>query len=290
MSNVYKQQLANLKPTLADWGWNDRVTELYRSVFNASNIAHHSSKEEDILGDLRWRNDHKLPPGYKDAAKPDEGIGDVIIWNTLLDLAKQQKKDVIFVSNEEKADWRLRSGTETLMARPELRHEFYQRTGCHFYIMNWATFLEVVNATATTVAEAKRVQVVSQHSLEQIEKEIDAVLRKAEDIGRQYAELWAGPIEEKLGRERPYIEESIDILIDSLVQYRHIYENLGSHASNLTILDKQIGLLEEISKVSGHIKYIDVRQKHSPQEEIQSLLRLISEFSSTYSLWFMITL
>ena len=48
---------------------------------------------------------HHIPPGYKDAGKEDSGIGDLLIWHTILELGKVHKKSVIFVSGDEKPDW-----------------------------------------------------------------------------------------------------------------------------------------------------------------------------------------
>lgn len=70
----------------------------------------------------------KRPPGYKDAAKDDGGIGDFLIWKTLLSLASK-KKDLVFVTNEEKPDWFVRSGKEPLYPRPELVAEYKDASG-----------------------------------------------------------------------------------------------------------------------------------------------------------------
>ena len=56
-------------------------------------------------GAFRYAN--QIPPGYKDA-ETKEGIrqyGDLIIWKELLRYARQQKCDVIFVTNDAKPDW-----------------------------------------------------------------------------------------------------------------------------------------------------------------------------------------
>jgi hypothetical protein len=59
---------------------------------------------------------HRLPPGYRDAAKPENRLGDLIIWFELLEHSKNQyakatekaegkSLDVIFLTNDEKSDW-----------------------------------------------------------------------------------------------------------------------------------------------------------------------------------------
>lgn len=63
-------------------------------------------------GDVRIS--HRLPPGFKDSAKPENKYGDLIIWLEILEHLKTNKKlppkdniswNVLFVSNDEKPDW-----------------------------------------------------------------------------------------------------------------------------------------------------------------------------------------
>jgi PIN like domain len=49
----------------------------------------------------RYKN--KVPPGYKDASKDDGGIGDFLIWKTLLLLGEREKKDMAVCNREAKA-------------------------------------------------------------------------------------------------------------------------------------------------------------------------------------------
>lgn len=60
------------------------------------------------------RISHRLPPGFKDAAKTENKYGDLIIWLEILEHLKANKElppkdgkpwDVLFVSNDEKSDW-----------------------------------------------------------------------------------------------------------------------------------------------------------------------------------------
>jgi hypothetical protein len=49
----------------------------------------------------RYKN--KVPPGYKDASKDDGGIGDFLIWKTLLLLGEREKKGYGVCNREAKA-------------------------------------------------------------------------------------------------------------------------------------------------------------------------------------------
>ncbi len=157
-TNEYKEKLQALLRLLAEWGWSDRVSELYRKIFTTERIIHHSLEASELEADLRRRISHQIPPGYKDKGKPDDGVGDLIIWHSLINLAIKSAKPILFVCNEEKADWLVRSNNATLMPRPELTHEFIYRTKQHFAMLNWPRFLQLMNAKPKTVTEAEHVR------------------------------------------------------------------------------------------------------------------------------------
>ena len=150
----YKELVASLKQSLSEWGWDDRVSGLYRELFTKARLIGHDVKDDDFMKQLSWRYAHRVPPGYKDKAKPDEGVGDLAIWYSILHLGKARKKHVVFVCNETKHDWVYRSGDQPLTPRMELSMEFYRAAGCHFGLVNWPRFLELAGAKDVTVREA----------------------------------------------------------------------------------------------------------------------------------------
>lgn len=64
----------------------------------------------------------EVPPGYKDATKPDP-TGDYRIWCELIEFAKNSNRDVIFVTNDEKEDWYQIAHGQRIGPRPELKKE-----------------------------------------------------------------------------------------------------------------------------------------------------------------------
>ena len=119
--------------------------------------GHRDLTEMELQADLSRRTRLKLPPGYKDASKPDGGIGDVITWHSILRLGKTHRKNVLFVSNDEKPDWQVRTSNTNLSARPELREEFRLGTGQHFGILTYSKFLRVHEAKSEAVNAVERV-------------------------------------------------------------------------------------------------------------------------------------
>jgi hypothetical protein len=111
--------------TVKNWRGDDPVAQVYASVFLRETFVEQDEPlDEKLLEELRYRYENKIPPGYKDAGKPDGGIGDFLIWKSLLKLGTLHKKDLVFVTGEEKADWSVRANNEALYPRPELVDEY----------------------------------------------------------------------------------------------------------------------------------------------------------------------
>src|SRR4051794_29707537 len=75
------------------------------------------------------------------------------IWRTLLRVGGEKKRNVIFVSNDLKSDWMVKSGDDALFPRAELVDEFNRETEYHFWMMPFSRFLALLGAASTTVAE-----------------------------------------------------------------------------------------------------------------------------------------
>ncbi|MCC6393527.1 MAG: DUF4935 domain-containing protein [Bryobacterales bacterium] len=153
----YRQQLGSVIDHLAAWEWNDPVSVLYNRLFPAEAVFDTSKPLEDIRQEHVRRFSSKIPPGYKDNAKDDEGIGDLLIWMTILEVGSHRKTSVIFVSGEEKSDWWHRSENQHLYPRYELVDEFRRAsTGHSFHIIKFSRLLELFGASTTVVAEIRK--------------------------------------------------------------------------------------------------------------------------------------
>lgn len=54
------------------------------------------------------RIEHRLPPAFRDEGKPENRLGDLIIWLEILESSRARKAsfhNVLFVTNDEKSDW-----------------------------------------------------------------------------------------------------------------------------------------------------------------------------------------
>lgn len=89
----------------------------------------------------------RVPPGFKDSAKPDEAgdekkFGDLVLWMEMLGKAKAEKTAMIFVTDDRKEDWWLMSGSKTIGPRPELFAEFVAQTSQQILFYQPHRFLE----------------------------------------------------------------------------------------------------------------------------------------------------
>lgn len=149
----YRKSIGALVDQVKQWNWNDPVSLMYRKLFTKSQIIDIQIEKETLRKDLDYRYLHKIPPGFKDNGKPDDGIGDLIIWLTILEVAKT-KKNVVFVSGEEKTDWYHRSEKQALYPRFELISEFKRYSeGKTFLILKLSELLNVLGAAENIVKE-----------------------------------------------------------------------------------------------------------------------------------------
>lgn len=138
----YKNSVNKLVNVITGWRGNDPITVVYQQLFGGGVIVECSEAKEAVEKSWEERVRRKVPPGYKDSSKPDAGIGDYLIWLTILQLGRQHKKNLIFVTSEEKADWFVRSGREGIYARPELVDEYRRASnGAKFEIAGLSDIL-----------------------------------------------------------------------------------------------------------------------------------------------------
>ena len=93
------------------------------------------------------RYSEKIPPGYKDCKgkQGNDVYGDLLIWNEIIKKSNKDKKHIILVTGDVKEDWFLKYVGKTIGPRPELIHEFREKTQKMFYAYPTSQFLEFSN-------------------------------------------------------------------------------------------------------------------------------------------------
>lgn len=153
---VYEDRLTEMIGELRRWRGDDPITALYRKLFNSDNIIDAKESGEELSIGWAHRVNNEIPPGYKDSAKSDGGIGDYIIWRSILSIGFEKKLDLVFVTGDEKSDWYVRSSGEAVYPRPELVDEYRRASeGRKFSLMSLAAFLAEMKVEANVVEEIK---------------------------------------------------------------------------------------------------------------------------------------
>lgn len=143
---------------------DDAILDVILKLFDGkTGIAFSNEKLEEIKkeGEIRYKKE--IPPGYKDYKKSNtdtdnNAFGDLIVWKQILNYAKDKKKDIIFVTSDQKEDWWSIVRGKTLGPRIELKKEFYDYTGMKFHMYSMDGFIsnvESVRGNSSVVDEVK---------------------------------------------------------------------------------------------------------------------------------------
>lgn len=155
-----KESAKEVRRTIKKWGWNDPVTQAYRPVFSNDIIVSPGVDRDEVLEEMEKRYRQAIPPGYKDASKPDGGIGDFLIWKTILGLGETYKRSVVFISGDEKSDWLHGAEGSGFLPRFELQAEYRRVSEGHdLYIIPLSRLLELRQAEESSVAEIRTEEV-----------------------------------------------------------------------------------------------------------------------------------
>ena len=151
-----RKLLNNVESDILSWNWNDNVSKTYKEIFTEDIIVEVEKSKEELIKDLKYRIEHKIAPGYKDSNKLDDGIGDLIVWQTAMEIAKSKNMNLILVSNDQKNDWFYKQDKTGLYPKYELFDEFRRFTnGLSLQIINFPKFLEIQHAQEDTVKEVR---------------------------------------------------------------------------------------------------------------------------------------
>lgn len=181
----YRDKIDSLSEEVRKWNWNDPVSQFYKTLWTEETIIEMEFSEEDLVKELKFRQAYRVAPGYKDSSKIDDGIGDLIIWQTILEIGRDKNNDVIFVTNEEKNDWFYNEKKTNLLPKFELFDEFRRIShGKSIAIISLQDFLTIQEAKETTIAEVKELRAPSGYFT--IEPNVLlAELRKAHVIAKE---------------------------------------------------------------------------------------------------------
>ncbi|MEV5843149.1 PIN domain-containing protein [Streptomyces sp. NPDC051985] len=140
----------------------DVILERLASIFDGRvGAAYSEDVEKEVMTEALRRGKDKVPPGYIDVQqKAEKGVGDYFIWRQILDKAKSDSVDILFISTDVKEDWvRVQCGF-TIGPRPELVREIRDVAGVTYHQLPLAAFL----SRASRVLNVR----VSQDTIDQV--------------------------------------------------------------------------------------------------------------------------
>lgn len=121
---------------------NDELVKKILNIFNGKTGTPFSNEQlKKIEQEGEDRYNREIPPGYKDASKKKNDnltnnmYGDLIVWKQILEFAKTHKKNIIYVTNDQKEDWWNNVKGQTIGPRVELRKEFLSETNNKIFHM-----------------------------------------------------------------------------------------------------------------------------------------------------------
>lgn len=128
---------------------NSRVSSLFDSISKIFTGKVTEKLDQSDIGRIvlsgKERYKAKIPPGFSDDSKSDyvnffgtpveSKYGDLIIWEELIANCLDKRKNLIFITSDQKPDWVVYRNI-----RPDLAAEFHSRTGFFIYVYTLSEF------------------------------------------------------------------------------------------------------------------------------------------------------
>lgn len=162
---AYQKEIDRVVKTIRAWRSDDPVSEMYRQVFPRAVVDLNLSEEEQkaFAEELKYRYEHSIPPGFNDRAKVDGGAGDLLIWKTILKVASEKQRDLVFVTVDQKNDWWVQSANGPFQPRCELMEEYRRAShGRTLHLLVFSDFLSVFGAKEEVVSEVRKVELATE--------------------------------------------------------------------------------------------------------------------------------
>ena len=260
ISNKLKSELDNRSQEYSKRLNKDDILEKIVDVFDkkvGDCFDENKTNQLYLEGDKRYNLD--IPPGFKDKNKGGtRQYGDLILWFQIIELSQKEKKDVIFITDDEKEDWLYVHKGRIVGMLPALQIEFNKLTNQKAYIFNAQRFIEEIGKlsqttiTADTIDEIKTLREENKLVLEQhwgsyennenttfSEDEINEILIKgvsylADDDGwAELAQLGYFLVRNSVLNYRNYGFSSLRRFIESRQIFEIKFEQISPNARNV---------------------------------------------------------
>jgi hypothetical protein len=155
-----KGELEDVTQDASAEGRGDPILEQLEEIL-AGRVTSPLAREEwdECVAEAKRRIEAEEPPGYMDAGKqdgdlPEGGAGDYLVWYEATRYAKEQDRDLLIVTHDQKEDWWWRRKTDFIGPRPELTLEYHQLTGRRLFLIRPADLLARASVLNVEVDQA----------------------------------------------------------------------------------------------------------------------------------------
>ena len=208
------------------------------------------SEKEKVIEEGDKRIKEQIPKGYKDDKKKDKYKeftinGDYIIFNSIIEYAKEKNSNVIFITDDKKEDWFHIIAGEKKGGRPELLNEFYKKTKKLMLVYTSDGFFNQYNNIATK-------EKLSEETLKEIEKISDINEHLAEEYHDDERTINIFELE-KYNKKLNIVSKNADLIYFKKL-YNKFYKNMieFNHTNNseekLNIAVNILLVIERIGK------------------------------------------
>ena len=218
---------------------------------------------KEIYKEGQERYAESIPPGYKDVTKNGNAkYGDLVLWFQIIEMAKEVKKPIILVTDENKDDWWEEITGKTIGPRPELMQEFFSKVGKIFYMYNSESFMIYAGGYLEQEVDQKTVD-----EIRELRTRDDQSLLMTRGV-KLFEEL------EKVHHQEKHLESDIARLErESMLTMENIL-TIGNELANMEIAGK--GKQPHLKKLALENNLMRLTNKHLKLQET------ILEFKRTY--------
>ncbi len=160
IENLLEKEKKIKKPKFEKNSIEDNILALFNNSIGEPIV---DSEYEEMKKEGLRRFKEQIPPGYKDDDKEENG--DYYIFYSFMKKAKEENKDIIFITDDVKEDWFNIINGEKHGGRNEILNEFYKETGQLLIIYTSDGFAESYNknidkdfADEKTISELKSIR------------------------------------------------------------------------------------------------------------------------------------
>ncbi len=237
----------------------DEINHLYLNSVG-DDFTEEDEKKIRKEGEERYKD--KIPPGYMDQNKESNKYGDFRLWKQILKYANLTKKDVLFITDDQKEDWWQSYQGKKVGPRSELRKEYSDNSeGKDIWFYTVDQFLNMYNnkndnkIANTTIDEVKSLQ-------------------KQQEFKGGLADDSAGNINDihRLMQQRKKLQKELEIYLNTYLPIFHRYEKCKFSKEQAKI-DETQELYAQLLKIGAEI--------NRRQEQIKEINEIIYAINPT---------